>query len=400
MNDTIFIISETPIIKPVSTVHLSLNAFRPFVNAFSQKALKPSSCRPVKSLLEHSAPHRHVPLLGVSRTGETAQVILQINGPIVQLNDSSRIVLRMSENKKERRVTSLGFDPKTKLRREIDEWVFILPDLLRRCTVPDNGKLLRRTTPSTCVRQRDHMGDIARDFWNDSVSMSAAAIRQLAYGTTPDAFDEYLQMRFLPDQRSITCTHRNTVIPKITGYVSHVITPPDTSTRSSSTQPFPIVRNSASPRVKPKRSNASFFLLLRHSKDYSTGILEDSPFCSRIIKFASLEYKMPTNVKLYDGTIDLEDHLSRFASAANSEEWHMPVCIDEWSELREAFAGRYSVRMECFEEPHDIMKIVRKENEPLTAFKERWTVETGFIMGVSEIMKIVSFMDFDVSFSI
>ncbi|GJV09811.1 reverse transcriptase domain-containing protein [Tanacetum coccineum] len=32
-------------------------------------------------------------------------------------------------------------------------------------------------------------------------------------------------------------------------------------------------------------------------------------------------------------------------------------------------------------------------NESLTVFKERWTVETGFIMGVPEVMKISSFMD-------
>ncbi|GKF52042.1 hypothetical protein Tco_0148509, partial [Tanacetum coccineum] len=38
-------------------------------------------------------------------------------------------------------------------------------------------------------------------------------------------------------------------------------------------------------------------------------------------------------------------------------------------------------------------KIVRKANETLTAFKERWTMETGFIIGVPEVMKISSFMD-------
>nr|GEU46581.1 reverse transcriptase domain-containing protein [Tanacetum cinerariifolium] len=45
----------------------------------------------------------------------------------------------------------------------------------------------------------------------------------------------------------------------------------------------------------------------------------------RIIEFAGPEYKMPTNIKLYDGTTDPEDHLSRFASAANSEEWFIPI---------------------------------------------------------------------------
>ncbi|GJV66699.1 hypothetical protein Tco_1482208 [Tanacetum coccineum] len=125
---------------------------------------------------------------------------------------------------------------------------------------------------------------------------------------------------------------------------------------------------------------------------------------------------MPNNIKLYDGTTDPEDHLSRFASAANSGEWPMPVwcrmfqqtvdgsargwferlphdSINEWAVLREAFVARFSVRRACFKEPYEITKIIRKANESLTAFKERWTVETGFIMGVPEVMKIASFMD-------
>ncbi|GKA47621.1 hypothetical protein Tco_0740504 [Tanacetum coccineum] len=59
--------------------------------------------------------------------------------------------------------------------------------------------------------------------------------------------------------------------------------------------------------------------------------------------------------------------------------------IDEWWKLREAFTTRYSIRKACYKEPHEITKIVRKANETLTTFKERWTVETGFIYGVQEM---------------
>nr|GEW95768.1 reverse transcriptase domain-containing protein [Tanacetum cinerariifolium] len=45
----------------------------------------------------------------------------------------------------------------------------------------------------------------------------------------------------------------------------------------------------------------------------------------KIIEFVGPENKMPANIKLYDGTTDPEDHLSRFASEANSEEWPKPV---------------------------------------------------------------------------
>ncbi|GKF90771.1 hypothetical protein Tco_0274472 [Tanacetum coccineum] len=50
-----------------------------------------------------------------------------------------------------------------------------------------------------------------------------------------------------------------------------------------------------------------------------------TPLTRRIIEFDGPEYKMPTNIKLYDGTTDPEDHMGRFASAANSDEWPMPV---------------------------------------------------------------------------
>nr|GEU49917.1 reverse transcriptase domain-containing protein [Tanacetum cinerariifolium] len=121
--------------------------------------------------------------------------------------------------------------------------------------------------------------------------------------------------------------------------------------------------------------------------------------------------EMPNNIKLYDGTTDPEDHLSRFAGAANSGEWPMPVwcrmfqqtlngsargwferlphdSINEWAELREAFAARFSVRRACFKEPHEITKITRKANESLTTFKERWTVKTDKVPAtVNEMME-------------
>ncbi|GJR84539.1 reverse transcriptase domain-containing protein [Tanacetum coccineum] len=112
------------------------------------------------------------------------------------------------------------------------------------------------------------------------------------------------------------------------------------------------------------------------------------PLTRRIIEFAGPEYKMPNNIKLYDGTTDPEDHLAKgwFERLPTNN-------IDKWADLREAFTTRYSVRKSCFKEPHEITKIVRRANESLTTFKERWIIETGFIMGVPEIMKISSFTD-------
>nr|GEV50494.1 reverse transcriptase domain-containing protein [Tanacetum cinerariifolium] len=88
-----------------------------------------------------------------------------------------------------------------------------------------------------------------------------------------------------------------------------------------------------------------------------------TPRTHRIIKFAGLEYKMPANIKLYDGTTDPEDHLSRFASAANSGEWLMRVWCRMFQQTLDGSARGW--------------------------FK----LETGFIMGVPVVMKISSFMD-------
>nr|GEZ17174.1 reverse transcriptase domain-containing protein [Tanacetum cinerariifolium] len=67
--------------------------------------------------------------------------------------------------------------------------------------------------------------------------------------------------------------------------------------------------------------------------------------------------------------------------------------IDGWVELRQQFTTRFSTRRACFKDPTEITKIVRKANETLVAFKERWIVETSFITGVPKVMKISSFMD-------
>nr|GEV35994.1 reverse transcriptase domain-containing protein [Tanacetum cinerariifolium] len=116
-----------------------------------------------------------------------------------------------------------------------------------------------------------------------------------------------------------------------------------------------------------------------------------TPLTHKIIEFVGPEYKIPINIKLYDGTKDLEDHLNSLAQTTRGS-GPCPYGV-ECSNLREAFSVRYLVRRACFKEPREITKIIRRANKSLTAFKDRWTVETGFIMGVPEVMKISSFMD-------
>nr|GEY80993.1 reverse transcriptase domain-containing protein [Tanacetum cinerariifolium] len=118
-----------------------------------------------------------------------------------------------------------------------------------------------------------------------------------------------------------------------------------------------------------------------------------TPITRRIIEFAGPEYKMPNNMKLYDGTIDSKDHLSCFASASNSEEWPMHVwcrmfqqtldgsargwfkrlprdSINEWADLREAFAARFSVRR-AFKSPELAKRFLDKVPTTVNEMMER-----------------------------
>nr|GEX01612.1 hypothetical protein [Tanacetum cinerariifolium] len=61
-----------------------------------------------------------------------------------------------------------------------------------------------------------------------------------------------------------------------------------------------------------------------------------TPLIRRMIEFASLDFKILANIKLYDRTTDPEDHLSRFSSVANSGR-----SIDRWVELRQHFTTRF-----------------------------------------------------------
>nr|GEU48592.1 hypothetical protein [Tanacetum cinerariifolium] len=49
------------------------------------------------------------------------------------------------------------------------------------------------------------------------------------------------------------------------------------------------------------------------------------PFTKRIIEFSAPRHRLPTNAKIYDGTGDLEDHITRFTGVGNQWEWPMHV---------------------------------------------------------------------------
>ncbi|GJZ32162.1 hypothetical protein Tco_0577598 [Tanacetum coccineum] len=88
------------------------------------------------------------------------------------------------------------------------------------------------------------------------------------------------------------------------------------------------------------------------------------PFTKRIINFTAPNHRMPTNAKIYDGTSDPADHITRFTGMGNSAEKQMPSChMLTGMDLREKFLNR-----------------------------ERWVSESNAIPNVPELMRISSFM--------
>nr|GEV49155.1 reverse transcriptase domain-containing protein [Tanacetum cinerariifolium] len=61
-------------------------------------------------------------------------------------------------------------------------------------------------------------------------------------------------------------------------------------------------------------------------------------------------------------------------------------CIDNWTDLREAFVERFALRRKCSKDSTKVAKIVRRANETLPDFKERWTEEMSYIPDIPVVM--------------
>nr|XP_043615923.1 uncharacterized protein LOC122587824 [Erigeron canadensis] len=141
-----------------------------------------------------------------------------------------------------------------------------------------------------------------------------------------------------------------------------------------------------------------------------------SKFTKRISDFQfPSKIKMPSNVKMYDGTTDPDDHMGVFSGAAKVEQWSMPVwchmfgqtlfgsarvwydslargSIDSFEELRQKFLTHFMVQQKYTRNPVEVHNIRQRENESLTAFMERYNLESMRILGASETMRVLGFM--------
>ncbi|GJU45877.1 reverse transcriptase domain-containing protein [Tanacetum coccineum] len=140
------------------------------------------------------------------------------------------------------------------------------------------------------------------------------------------------------------------------------------------------------------------------------------PFTPRIRNFKSLrKTRMPNNVKTYDGTVDLEDHLKIFQAAAQVERWAMPTwchmfnstligaarvwfdelppeSIDGYKGLKAAFLAYFMQQKKYVKDPVEIHNIKQRDGETIEDFMEWFKVEIGRIKGAPECMRISGFM--------
>nr|GEW12166.1 reverse transcriptase domain-containing protein [Tanacetum cinerariifolium] len=144
---------------------------------------------------------------------------------------------------------------------------------------------------------------------------------------------------------------------------------------------------------------------------------EVNPFTPRIHNFkSSRKTRMPNNVKNYDRTWDLEDHVNFFQSAVQVERWEMPTwchmfnstiigavrvwfdelppeSIDSYKDLKTAFLAYFMQQKKYVKYPVEIHNLKQKDGETIEDFMERFKVETERMKGSPKCMRIFKFMD-------
>nr|GEX01450.1 reverse transcriptase domain-containing protein [Tanacetum cinerariifolium] len=99
---------------------------------------------------------------------------------------------------------------------------------------------------------------------------------------------------------------------------------------------------------------------------------DSNSFTPRIRNFKSLrKTQIPNNVKTYDGTGNLEDHIKIFQAAGEEERWAMPTWCHMFNSTLIGDA---------------------RDGETIEDFMEWFKVETGRMKGAPECMRIFGFM--------
>ncbi|GJT38521.1 reverse transcriptase domain-containing protein [Tanacetum coccineum] len=142
---------------------------------------------------------------------------------------------------------------------------------------------------------------------------------------------------------------------------------------------------------------------------------EIDPFTPRIRYFDFSKTRMPSHIKTYDGSEDLEDHLKIFQATAKTERWAMPTwchmfnstltgnarvwfddllaeSIDNYDDLKKAFLENYLQQKKCIKDPIEIHNIKQRVGESTEDFVRRYKLERRDVKGAPECMRISGFV--------
>ncbi|GJU70418.1 reverse transcriptase domain-containing protein [Tanacetum coccineum] len=124
---------------------------------------------------------------------------------------------------------------------------------------------------------------------------------------------------------------------------------------------------------------------------------------------------MPSHIKTYDGSEDPEDHLKIFQAAAKIERWAMPTwchmfnstltenarvwfddllaeLIDSYDDLKKAFLENYLQQKKYIKDPIELHNIKQQDGESTKDFVRRYKLESRYVKGAPECMRIFGFM--------
>ncbi|GJS82907.1 reverse transcriptase domain-containing protein [Tanacetum coccineum] len=144
---------------------------------------------------------------------------------------------------------------------------------------------------------------------------------------------------------------------------------------------------------------------------------EVDPFTPRIRYFDFPKTRMPSHIKTYDRSEDLEDqllnsfrpwqlkkrrwamptwcHVFNFTLTGNARVWFDDLpseSIDSYDDLKKAFLGNYLQQNKCIKDPIEIHNIKQREGESTEDFVKRYKLESRDVKGAPECMRISGFV--------
>ncbi|GKC94831.1 reverse transcriptase domain-containing protein [Tanacetum coccineum] len=139
------------------------------------------------------------------------------------------------------------------------------------------------------------------------------------------------------------------------------------------------------------------------------------PFTPRIRYFNFPKARMPSHIKIYDGSKDPKDYLKIFQAAVKTERYAMPTwchmfnymltgnarvwfdglptkSIDSYDDLKKAFLENYLQQKKCIKDSIELYNIKQQDGESTEDFVRRYKLESRDVKGVLECMRISGFV--------